>query len=169
MLKQEVVHGDTHTSSARLMMSPVMLLESHCADKVKHDSRESKILLGTKTNKQKTLVVSFKSSGVRGRSKGSVRIDESLRFKRNGRLRCCSEVLQVLLDPPQGVGAPPQLLHLLLVQSHVDHAGNATAVQHAGQREEHLLVDAVHVLQRCGTMKTSQTEQPIAVCIYSFY
>lgn len=64
-----------------------------------------------------------------------------------------SEVLQVLLDPPQSVGAPPQLLHLLLVQSHVDHAGDATAVQHAGQREEDLLADTVHVLQRYVTIK----------------
>ena len=57
-----------------------------------------------------------------------------------------SDVLQVLLDAPQSVGAVPQLGHLGVRQGHVDHAAHAAAVQHAGQRQEDLLADAVHVL-----------------------
>lgn len=57
-----------------------------------------------------------------------------------------SNVLQVLLDAPQRVGAVPQLSHLVVRQGHVDDAAHAAAVQNAGQRQEDLLADAIHVL-----------------------
>lgn len=62
-------------------------------------------------------------------------------------VRECSQVLEVLLDAPQCVGALLQLGYLGVCQGHVDHAADATAVQDARQRQEDLLTDAVHVLK----------------------
>jgi len=56
------------------------------------------------------------------------------------------DVLQVLLDVPQCVGTGLQLGHLVSGQSHVDHAGHTSAVQHAGQTQKHLVVDPIHAL-----------------------
>lgn len=63
-------------------------------------------------------------------------------------LRRGSDVLQVLLDGPQGVSTLPQLGHLFLCEAHVDDAAHATAVQHTRQGQEDLLIDAVHVLSK---------------------
>lgn len=57
-----------------------------------------------------------------------------------------SQVLQVLLDVPQSVGALPELPHLTVSQGHVDHAGHAAGVQDAGQAEIHLAADPVQAL-----------------------
>lgn len=59
-----------------------------------------------------------------------------------------SEVLEVLLDAPQRVGALLQLGHLVVRQGHVDDVAHAAAIQHAGQRQEDLVTDAVHVLRK---------------------
>lgn len=63
-------------------------------------------------------------------------------------VRVRSEVLQALLDAPQSVSALLQLGHLVICQGHVDHAAHAVAVQHAGQRQEDLVTNAVHVLKK---------------------
>lgn len=63
-------------------------------------------------------------------------------------VRVRSEVLEVLLDAPQRVSALLQLGHLGVCQGHVDDVAHAAAVQHAGQRQEDLVTDAVHVLWR---------------------
>lgn len=57
-----------------------------------------------------------------------------------------SDVLQVLLDVPQRVGAGLQLAHFIICQGDFDHAGHAAAVQHAGQAQVHLLIDSIHTL-----------------------
>lgn len=57
-----------------------------------------------------------------------------------------SDVLQVLLDVPEGAGAGLQLGHLVFCQGHVDHTGHAAAVQHAGQTQVHLVTDSIHAL-----------------------
>jgi len=62
-------------------------------------------------------------------------------------VQLCSQVLEVLLDAPQSVSALLQLGHLVISQGHVDHAANAGAVQNAGQRQEDLVTNAVHVLE----------------------
>lgn len=56
------------------------------------------------------------------------------------------DVLQVLLDVPQRAGAGLQLGHLVICQGHVDHAGHAPTVQHAGQTQIHLINDSIHAL-----------------------
>lgn len=76
-----------------------------------------------------------------------------------------SDVLQILLDGPQGISALPQLGNLFLCQPHVDDAAHAAAVQHARQRQEDLLADAVHILsenrqahvRRCGQGLSTST------------
>lgn len=60
----------------------------------------------------------------------------------------CSDVLEVLLDAPQRVGTLPQLGHLGICQGHVHHTAHAGAVQHAGQRQEDLLTNTIHVLRK---------------------
>ncbi len=63
-------------------------------------------------------------------------------------VRMCSEILEVLLDAPQRVGTLPQLRHLRVRQGHVDHTAHTGAVQHAGQGQEDLLANTVHVLHK---------------------
>lgn len=60
----------------------------------------------------------------------------------------CSDVLEVFLDAPQCVGTLPQLGYLIVRQGHVDHAAHAGVVQHAGQRQEDLLTNTIHILQK---------------------
>lgn len=69
MLKQEVIQGDTHRDSAGRMMSPPRLFESKCADNMKQNCRESRILLGTKTNKKHWLCHSS-HQGLEGAMRG---------------------------------------------------------------------------------------------------
>lgn len=59
-----------------------------------------------------------------------------------------SDVPEVLLDAPQRVGALLQLVHLILREGHVHHTVHAAAVQHTGERQEDLLADPVHPLDR---------------------
>lgn len=63
-------------------------------------------------------------------------------------VRVCSDVLQVLLDAPQSVSALLELGHLGVRQGHVDDAAHTGVVQHAGQRQEDLLTNTIHVLQK---------------------
>lgn len=70
------------------------------------------------------------------------------------------DVLQVLLDVPQRVGTGLQLSHLVICQGHVDHAGHASAVQHAGQTQIHLVTDSIHALN------TASNNLTVGVRIY---
>lgn len=74
-------------------------------------------------------------------------------------VQVCSNVLEVLLDAPQCVGALLQLGHLVVRQGHVDHAAHAVAVQHAGQRQEDLLANAIHVLREHTQEKRRETQK----------
>lgn len=56
------------------------------------------------------------------------------------------DILQVPLDVPQRAGTGLQLGDLIFCQGHVDHAGHASTVQHAGETQIHLLTDAIHAL-----------------------
>lgn len=58
-----------------------------------------------------------------------------------------SDVLEVLLDAPQRVCTLLQLANLAVSQGHVDHTAHATAVQNAGQGQEDLFTDTIHVLE----------------------
>lgn len=77
-----------------------------------------------------------------------MRVDRPLHEGRVLYLQVGSDVLEVLLDAPQRVGTLPQLGHLGVGQGHVDHAAHAGAVQHAGQRQEDLLANTIHVLRK---------------------
>lgn len=70
------------------------------------------------------------------------------------------DVLQVLLDVPQCVGTGLQLSHLVIRQGHVDHAGHASTVQHAGQTQIHLVTDSIHALN------TANNNLTVVVNIY---
>lgn len=59
----------------------------------------------------------------------------------------CSQVLQVLLDPPQCVSALLQLRYLIVSEGHVDHTAHTVTVQDTWQRQEDLLRDTIHVLK----------------------
>lgn len=63
----------------------------------------------------------------------------------------CSQVLEVFLDPPQCVSALLQLGNLIISESHVDHTVHTVAVQNAGQGQEDLLSNTVHVLKKTNT------------------
>lgn len=65
----------------------------------------------------------------------------------------CSQVLEVFLDPPQCVSALLQLGNLAISEGHVDHTVHTVAVQNAGQGQEDLLSDTVHVLEKKHKMK----------------
>lgn len=54
---------------------------------------------------------------------------------------------QLLLHPPQGLGALHQLLHLVGLQRHVHDVGEAAVAQDAGDAEEDLVLHAVHALR----------------------
>lgn len=63
------------------------------------------------------------------------------------------DVPQVLLDVPQSAGAGLQLVDLVVRQGHVDHAGHASTVQHAGQTQVDLVTDPVHALRETEVSK----------------
>lgn len=63
----------------------------------------------------------------------------------------CSQVLEVFLDPPQCVSALLQLGNLIISESHVDHTVHTVAVQNAGQGQEDLFSNTVHVLKKTNT------------------
>lgn len=66
----------------------------------------------------------------------------------------CLDVLEVFLDAPQRISTLPQLGHLFIRQGHVDHAAHTGAVQHTGQRQEDLLTNTIHILQKYTHMYT---------------
>ena len=77
------------------------------------------------------------------------------------RVQVCSDVLQVLLDAPQSVGALPELGHLGVRQGHVDYAAHTRVVQHAGQRQEDLLTNTIHVLHKYRQTYTGFSEEAL--------
>lgn len=81
----------------------------------------------------------------------------------------CSDVLEVLLDPPQRVGTLPQLGHFCICQTHVDHTAHTAAVQHTRQGEEDLLTNAIHVLGKYKHTHTvrQRNKQHLYNCVYN--
>lgn len=58
-----------------------------------------------------------------------------------------SQVLQVLLDVPQGVCTLLELCDLIVLQLLVDDTGQSPGVEYAWKAQEDLILDAVHALQ----------------------